>query len=44
MLRDTIDFEGLFGPININPEGKTERPLFVNVFEDRRLKFLVKVY
>ena len=44
MLRDTVDFEGLFGTISITAEGKAERPLFVNVFKDQHLKFLVKVY
>lgn len=43
-LRQTREFEGLFGKISIHENGKTERPIFVNVIEGQKMKFLVKVY
>jgi branched-chain amino acid transport system substrate-binding protein len=44
MLRSTEDFEGLFGKISIRADGKAGRPIFVNVIDHQKLKFLVKVY
>lgn len=44
MLRHTDEFEGLFGKLTISDNGKTERPIFVNVINDQRMKFKVKVY
>ena len=44
MLRDTRGFEGLYGRITIHENGKTERPIFVNIIEDQKMKFLVKVH
>jgi len=44
MLRDTKGFIGLFGRISIYENGKSERPIFVNVIDGQELKFLVKVY
>jgi len=43
-LRDTDEFEGLFGKISIHRDGKAERPIFVNIIKDGKLEFLVKVY
>ena len=43
-IRETVDFDGFLGKITIQPNGKAQRPLFVNTIEDGRLKFLVKVY
>ena len=44
LLRHTEGFERIFGKISIHPDGKAERPLFVNVIKDQQMKFLVKVY
>jgi branched-chain amino acid transport system substrate-binding protein len=43
-LRSTIDFSGIAGRLTIGPNGKTQRPLFINTLEDGRSKFVVKVY
>jgi branched-chain amino acid transport system substrate-binding protein len=43
-LRSTIDFAGIAGRLTIGPNGKTQRPLFINSLEDGRSKFVVKVY
>lgn len=44
MLRNTEDFTGLFGKIQINQNGKAERPIFINIIDDKNQKFVVKVY
>jgi hypothetical protein len=44
MLRHTDGFEGLFGKITIRDNGKTERPVFVNILDKQHTKFKVKVY
>ncbi len=44
MLRTTRNFEGLFGKISITPDGKAERPIFINVLNDGDLQDVVKVY
>lgn len=44
MLRNTKEFDGLFGKLAIHENGKAERPIFVNIIEDQEMKFLVKVY
>jgi len=44
MLRNTEEFDGLLGKIAIRDNGKAERPILVNVIEDQKMKFLVKVY
>jgi branched-chain amino acid transport system substrate-binding protein len=44
MLRHTNEFEGLLGKLTIRDNGKTERPVFVNIIEDKALKFRVKVH
>lgn len=44
MLRNTDSFEGIFGKITIQENGKTERPVIMNVIEGQKMTFLVKVY
>lgn len=44
MLRNTEGFQGLFGKISIHPDGRAERPIFVNVIDEGKMKFMVKVY
>lgn len=44
MLRNTNEFEGIFGRISIQTDGKTERPVNVNIIKNQKMKFLVKVY
>ena len=44
MLRNTDSFEGIFGKITIQENGKTERPVIMNVIEGQQMTFLVKVY
>lgn len=44
MLRDTRDFEGFAGYISIGPDGKPNRPVFVNAIEDGKMRFVVKVH
>ena len=44
MLRDTQKFDGLLGKIAIHDNGKAERPIFVNIIKDQKMKFLVKVH
>lgn len=43
-LRQITDFAGLAGNISITAEGKTERPLFINVIKGERLVPIVKVF
>ena len=44
MLRNTQKFDGLLGKIAIHDNGKAERPIFVNIIKDQKMKFLVKVH
>lgn len=44
MLRSTDGFTGLFGKLYIRDNGKTERPMFINIIEDTELKHVVKIY
>jgi branched-chain amino acid transport system substrate-binding protein len=43
-IRSTINFQGIMGNITIRPDGKAERPLYINTIEDGRAEFIVKVY
>ena len=43
-IRSTVNFSGIAGKLTIGPNGKTQRPLFINTIEDGRSKFVVKVY
>ena len=44
MLRSTEDFQGLAGKIRVRPDGRVDRPIFINAIEDQKLKFVVKIY
>lgn len=44
MLRSTSGFVGLYGKLYIGSNGKTERPVFINMIKDTDLKFVVKIY
>ncbi len=44
MLRSGKEFEGILGPIQINLEGKAERPVFINKIKNKELQFMLKVY
>jgi len=44
MLRSTHEFIGIHGKIDIKANGKSERPIFVNVIDGSELHFKVKVY
>ncbi len=44
MLRSTDGFAGLFGKLYIGSNGKTERPVFINMIEDTDLKLVIKIY
>lgn len=44
MLRSTNGFVGLFGKLYIGSNGKTERPVFINMIKDTDLKLVVKIY
>lgn len=44
MLRSRIPFTGLFGIIRINPDGRTERPVFINIIEGTDMQSVVKIY
>ena len=43
-LRSTRDFIGMFGKISIGMDGKAERPIFINIIDDNKLRSVVKVY
>jgi len=43
-LRSTNGFVGLFGKIYIGSNGKTERPVFINMINDTYLELVVKIY
>lgn len=43
-LRSTKDFIGIDGKIQIHEDGKAERPIFINLIENGKLNFAVKVY
>lgn len=44
MLRSTDGFVGLFGKLYIGSNGKTERPVFINMIKDTDLKLVIKIY
>ena len=44
MIRNTVDLEGINGKISIDKEGKSERVIFINRFENNEPKFLLKIY
>lgn len=43
-IRSTDNFTGIVGRISIGPNGKTQRPLTINAIQNRRSKFIFKVY
>ena len=43
-LRNTKNFTGLFGKISIGADGKAERPIFINIIDNSKLRSVVKVY
>ena len=43
-IRSTTGFQGIMGKITIGPDGKAERPLYINSIKDGRSEFVVKVY
>jgi branched-chain amino acid transport system substrate-binding protein len=43
-IRATTNFIGIMGKITITPNGKAQRPLFINAIQDGRSSFIVKVY
>ena len=43
-IRLTYNFEGLTGNISIGPDGKAERPLYINSIQNGLSKYIVKVY
>ena len=43
-LRNTNDFIGIDGKIQIHENGKAERPIFINRVKNGKLNFVVKVY
>jgi branched-chain amino acid transport system substrate-binding protein len=42
-IRSTDNFQGLMGNITIGPDGKAERPLYINSIQDGQTEFVVKV-
>lgn len=44
MLRSTSGFDGMFGKLYIGANGKTERPVFINMINGDELKLVVKIY
>ncbi|WP_136809016.1 ABC transporter substrate-binding protein [Desulfosediminicola flagellatus] len=44
MLRSSIPLTGLFGRIRINPDGRAERPVFINIIEGTDMHSVVKIY
>ncbi len=43
-IRSTRNFTGVLGRISIGPDGKTDRPLFINAICGGNMKYIVKVY
>lgn len=43
-IRSTINFTGLAGNISIGPDGKAQRPLFIESVQAGQPKFMLKVY
>lgn len=43
-LRSGSEFSGLLGKIIIHRNGKTERPVYINLIQDSKLHSLVKIY
>lgn len=43
-LRNTKNFTGFFGKISIGTDGKAERPIFINIIDNSKLRSVVKVY
>ena len=43
-IRSTDNFQGIMGNITIGPDGRAERPLYINTIKDGRSEFIVKVY
>lgn len=43
-IRSTVNFQGIAGNITIRPDGKAERPLYINSIQNGLLKYIVKVY
>jgi branched-chain amino acid transport system substrate-binding protein len=43
-IRSTDNFEGIAGNISIGPDGKAERPLYINSIQSGLSKYIVKVY
>jgi branched-chain amino acid transport system substrate-binding protein len=43
-IRSTTNFIGIMSKITITPNGKAQRPLFINSIQDGQSKFIVKVY
>lgn len=44
MLRSTENFQGFVGRVRVRPDGRTERPIFINTIENQKLRFIVKIY
>jgi len=44
MLRSTNGFDGIFGKLYIGANGKTERPVFINMINGDELNLVVKIY
>ena len=43
-IRSTDNFEGIAGNISIGPDGKAERPLYINSIQNVLSEYIVKVY
>jgi len=43
-IRSTTNFIGMTGKITITPNGKAQRPLFINSIQGGLLRFIIKVY
>ena len=43
-IRSTANFIGLMGKITITPNGKAQRPFFINSIQGGLSRFIVKVY
>jgi len=43
-IRSTRNFMGVLGKISIGPDGKADRPLYVNAIHGGNMKYIVKVY
>lgn len=44
MMRNGTPFTGLFGNVRIKMDGRSERPVFINIIQGAEMKSIVKIY